>query len=293
MRKPQQGKHPIRNTVLVIPGLLAAVILFFYIQSLFLRVENYTVQAHVAEPIRIVHLSDLHNREFGKNNEKLAAAVAAQEPDLIFMSGDMINRDDSDTETVTVLISDLSSVAPIYYGYGNHEKSWERNFGQDLRPILESAGAVVVDNDYRDTILRGTELRIGGYMGYYPVPHMTTNDDDQKALEIAFAKEFENTGRLKLLINHIPTGWVDWSYVNKYPVDIVFSGHYHGGVFRIPILDQGMYAPYVGWFPPFTKGVCEGDKATCILSAGLGNEHHIPRINNPPEIVVVDLIPVH
>ena len=128
-------------------------------------------------------------------------------------------------------------------------------------------------------------------MAYYPVPHMSTHDETQQTLELAFAEDFENTNRLKILINHIPTGWVDWNYVNKYPVDIVFSGHYHGGMIRIPILNQGLYAPYVGLFPPFTKGVYTGQKATCILSAGLGIEHHIPRFYNPPEIMVVNLAP--
>jgi predicted MPP superfamily phosphohydrolase len=207
------------------------------------------------------------------------------------MSGDMLNEDDPSHEIVTALISDLSSIAPVYFGYGNHEKRWEKTHGQNLRPLLEQAGASVVDNDYIDLELKGTSLRIGGYMAYYMVPHMSTHDEAQQALERAFAEDFENTDRLKILINHIPTGWVDWNYVNTYPVDIVFSGHYHGGMIRIPILNQGLYAPYVGLFPPFTKGVYAGQKATCILSAGLGIEHHIPRFYNPPEIVVVDLIP--
>ena len=128
-------------------------------------------------------------------------------------------------------------------------------------------------------------------MGFYPIPHMTTDDEVQEKRELDFIEDYENTDRLKLLINHIPTGWVYWNYVDDNPVNVVFSGHYHGGVVRIPILDQGLYAPYEGWFPSFTKGVYTGEQATCILSAGLGNEYHIPRFNNPPEIVVVDLIP--
>lgn len=291
MTKPQQKKHPIRNAILVILGLLAAVFLYFFLSSLSLRVVPVSVPVDAAEPIRIVHLSDLHNRQFGAQNEKLVAEIAEQKPDLIFMSGDMLNRDDPDTDIVTALITDLSSVAPVYFGYGNHEKSWEQNFGQNLRPILEAAGAVVVDNDYVDLECKGTPLRIGGYMGFYPIPHMTTDDDEQEKRELDFIEDFENTDRLKLLINHIPTGWVYWNYVDDNPVDVVFSGHYHGGVVRIPILDQGLYAPYEGWFPSFTKGVYTGEKATCILSAGLGNEPPVPRLNNPPEIVVADLIP--
>jgi len=120
---------------------------------------------------------------------------------------------------------------------------------------------------------------------------MTTKDEEQQQIEGRFFVSFQDTSRYKILLNHIPTQWVDWNYINKCPVDLVFCGHYHGGVIRIPIIDQGIYAPYVGWFPPFTKGVYSGSKATCVLSVGLGIEHGIPRLNNPPEIVVVDLVP--
>lgn len=274
-------------------ALLSGLLLFFTLSSLTLTVAHYSLEADVVSPIRIVHLSDLHNSQFGKNNETLIELVASQHPDLIVMSGDMLNRNEEETRIVCTLISDLSEIAPVYYGYGNHEKAWEQRFGQSLQPIFESAGAVVVDNDFVDLEVHGTQVRIGGYMGYYPIPHMTTNDKAQQEREFEFFHDFQNTESLKLLIDHIPTSWVDWHYVDKCPVDIVFSGHYHGGVIRIPILDQGLYAPYVGWFPPFSKGVFAGSQATCVLSAGLGNEQCIPRINNSPEIVVVDLIPNH
>lgn len=297
--KQEKQEHRFRHALLrvllrVLLAVLAVLVValpYYYVTSLALTVTTYTLEARVVSPLRIVHLSDLHNSQFGDRNEELVALAAAQEPDLIFLSGDMLNRDDENTEIVSSLISDLSAVAPVYYGYGNHDKSWETRFGRDLRPILEAAGAVVVDNDYVDLELKGTPIRIGGYMGYYPVPHMTTGDKEQQALEIAFSKDFENTDRVKLLINHIPTGWLEWNYVNKYPVDVVFSGHYHGGLIRIPLIDRGLYAPYVKWFPSFSKGVLSGTLATCVLSGGLGSERHIPRINNPPEIVVVDLVP--
>ena len=284
-------KRQLHTVLLTISSFLAIALVYGFVSSLFIHVETVSVKTDVASPIRIVHLTDLHNAQFGKNNEKLVDKVTAQKPDIIIMSGDMLNEDDPNSSIIISLISDLSLIAPVYFGYGNHEKHWEKIHGQDLRPLLEQAGASVVDNDYIDLEFKGTKLRIGGYMAYYPVPHMSTHDETQQTLELAFAEDFENTNRLKILINHIPTGWVDWNYVNKYPVDIVFSGHYHGGMIRIPILDQGLYAPYVGLFPHFTKGVYAGQKATCILSAGLGIEHHIPRFYNPPEIVVVDLIP--
>lgn len=270
---------------------IAVTVGYFYISSKSLTINEYTVEESVTSSIRILQLSDLHNAEFGDNNEELIDLVKKQSPDLIVMSGDMINRDEENLDIITDLISSLSDVAPIYYGYGNHEVDWIESFGFDLEDKLTQAGSVVLNNSYRDVSVNDSELRIGGYMGYYRQPGMLTQDEEQKKIELDFANDFENTDRLKILINHIPTQWVDWDYINEYPVDIVFSGHYHGGAIRIPIIDQGLYAPYVGWFPPYTKGMFTGSQATCVLSTGLGSEHNIPRLNNPPDIVIVDVVP--
>ena len=148
-----------------------------------------------------------------------------------------------------------------------------------------------MDNEYIDVEIKGNKLRIGGYMGFYWQPHMMTVDPEQQEFEREFYRSFEDTERYKILLNHIPTQWIDWEYVNLCPVDLVFCGHYHGGVIRIPFTDQGVFAPYVGWFPRFTKGMDVGICSTCVLSVGLGSEHLVPRINNPPEIVVLDLVP--
>lgn len=270
---------------------IAVVVGYFSISSKNLTINKYSLNESVNSSIRILQLSDLHNAEFGDNNEELIDLVKKQSPDLIVMSGDMINRDEENLDIITDLISSLSDAAPIYYGYGNHEVDWIESFSTDLEDKLTQAGAVVLNNSYRDVSVNDSELRIGGYMGYYRQPGMFTQDDVQKKSELDFANDFENTDRLKILINHIPTQWVDWDYINIYPVDIVFSGHYHGGAIRIPIIDQGLYAPYVGWFPPYTKGLFSGTQAKCVLSTGLGSEHNIPRLNNPLEIVVVDVVP--
>ena len=285
------------HVLLVLLGILTAIILYCYITSLFLRVEYYTVEANINTPIRIVHLTDLHNAEFGKNNSKLIEKVSEQNPDVIFMTGDMLNEDDENVDVVVNLVTELSKIAPIYYGYGNHESAWERTFGKDLHEILGSAGAVVLECEYVDVEINGNIVRIGGYMGYWSQPHMFSKSQEQKEKEYQFFSAFRHQDlpngedTCRLLLNHIPTGWLDWDYINSYDTGIVFSGHYHGGMIRVPIIDQGVAAPYVGWWPPFTKGVFVGEKSTCILSAGLGIEHGVPRLNNPPEIVVVDLVP--
>lgn len=256
-----------------------------------LEVNSYTIKTDIAEPMRIIHLTDLHNTEFGSDNANLTKAIKEQQPDLIFMTGDMINRDDDNLDIICTLIKQLKEIAPVYYGYGNHEVSWEEHFDQSLASRLADSGAIVLQDSFTDININGNALRIGGCMNYYRKWGMLDSSQEQRDMEDAFADDFENTDHYKILLNHIPTSWVDWAGIDDYNVNLVFSGHYHGGMIRIPIIDRGVYAPYVGLFPKYTKGVVYGTKAICVQSAGLGTEHFIPRIYNPPEVVVVDLIP--
>lgn len=268
--------------------LTAAIMCFLWPQSV--EVTSYAVDADVKEPVRIVQLTDLHSWEFGEENGELAALVAAQKPDLILMTGDMMDRRDKNADVVCTLIKKLTPIAPVYYGYGNHEYRWMDNHGESLTPVLTEAGAIVLDVEYMDITVNGQELRLGGYHGYYRHPHMFPVTEEQIAVQLAFCEEFEDTDRCKILLAHIPTAWLDWGYIDKFPVDLVLSGHYHGGQIVLPWLG-GVYAPYIGLFPPCTEGIYTGTQATCVLSAGVGSRPGIPRINNPPEIVVVDLCP--
>lgn len=255
-------------------------------------VTRYEIAADLTEPLRLVQLTDLHGKCFGEDNGELVELVAAQEPDLILMTGDMMDKSDDNADAVCDLIRRLVEIAPVCYGYGNHEYDWMNAHGESLMPELTEAGAKVLDVEYLDVTVKGQELRIGGYHGYWRQPHMFRISDEQKQKELAFAQDFEDTDRFKLLLCHIPTTWLDWGYIDKFPVDLVLSGHYHGGQIRLPLIG-GLYAPYVGAFPEYTEGLFEGTEATCILSTGLGSSPGIPRINNLPEIVVVDLIPDH
>lgn len=266
-------------------------VLLFWLWPRPLTATNYEIEADITEPIRIVQLTDLHGRQFGEGNKRLVSLVEKQKPDLIFITGDMLGEEYKDLSGICALVSQLSEIAPLYYSYGNQETEMINSTGVDLKNPLEAAGAKVIELEYDDVIVNGQELRIGGYSGYYRTPQMETKDEQIKAKKFAFADDFENTGRQKLLLAHIATSWTDWNRIDKHPVGVVFCGHYHGGQIRFPIVNRGLFAPYVGWFPEYTKGVFEGECATCVLSAGLGSNKNIPRIYNPPEIVVVDLVP--
>ena len=295
MKEKKTRKHRVLRVICII---LAVLLLLTGVELLWsnyaITVSRYTVTSEkVTGSFRIVFLADLHGREFGERNSRLLKKIAAEEPDLIAFVGDIFNEDADEEEIkrMCALIHSASEIAPVYFSMGNHELSYQRTHEQSLMTEIEAAGATVLDVSYLDLEVNGTSVRLGGYMGYYRTPHL--NEDYRNNIEVCqeFFKDFEDTDRFNILLNHIPTNWLDWDYRDWCPVDLVLSGHYHGGVIRIPILEQGLYAPYVGKFPPYTKGCFEGTKATCILTTGLAGSYGFPRFFNPPEICVVDIHP--
>ncbi|MBE5958665.1 MAG: hypothetical protein E7254_07380 [Lachnospiraceae bacterium] len=255
-------------------------------------VTKYTVKSQVKSNMRIVQLTDLHNKDFGDNNKKLVEMVKQQQPNIIVMTGGMVSSDDTEFKVIGSLIQQLSEVAKVYFCYGNAESEWIDKHGDVLADKLKKYGAVVLDRDFKDIKVNDNKIRIGGYEGFYGVSKMTEVDvDDQRETE-DFMKSFEDTKRFKLLLDHIPTSWVDWGYLDKSSVNMVLSGHYHGGIVRIPLIKKGLYVKDKGWFQENVYGLFEGKKGKCIISSGLALEGvALPRFNNSPEIVVVDLEP--
>ena len=249
------------------------------------RVEKLT------QPLRIVHLTDLHNSEFGNNNEKLISMVAVQQPDLILFTGDLVTGFKKDTAVAMNLVEELVKIAPVYVSVGNHEQQHENQFGSDLTGMLRYRGAKVMEFSYEDITLGGQELRIGGISGYC-VPEIYLRTGEAKIEECEFLREFQDTDRCTLLMAHMPACWIRNDGISYWDADLVFSGHVHGGQFRIPWIG-GVYGPDMGYFPGWLEGQypsSDGSK-TLILSRGLGNSLPVPRLNNAPQVLVVDLVP--
>ena len=282
------------QSVLVI--ILILVILLtasFILSQSAISISQYDCSASsLTQPIRIVQLTDLHNSEFGKGNDRLIRKVREQQPDLIFLTGDMLNQYEERTDVPVNLIQELSQIAPVYASYGNHEWQHEKNYGTDLRAIFTEAGATVLEYDWVDVEVKGQELRIGGIYGYCMAGYYLRTKEAEEQ-EVAFLDEFCNTDRTKLLLCHMPVAWIAYGSLDYWDADYVFAGHAHGGQVWIPFVG-GLYAPDQGWFP----GRCEGlfyskdGEHTLVLSRGLGTSRSkLPRLNNIPEILVLDLVP--
>ena len=124
-----------------------------------LEVTNYVLSSpKLTAPIRVVQLTDLHNSEFGESNERLVRMVKKQNPDLILMTGDMLNGREDETEIAVNLVRRLTEVAPVYFSYGNHEVTHEQMFGRDLTALFEEAGATVLNRTYEDVTVNGQTI---------------------------------------------------------------------------------------------------------------------------------------
>lgn len=154
-----------------------------------------------------LQLTDLHNSEFGEDNQELIDRIASQSPDLILLTGDLLNSGEPVAEIATNLISSLCEIAPVYLSLGNHEIEYQDNFGTDVTQLYQAAGAIVLEHQYRDITVKGQSLRIGGIYGYcLPDKYLETEEADLS--ECMFLWDFENTDRYKILLSHLPIAWL-------------------------------------------------------------------------------------
>ena len=276
--------------------LVVLVVVFLVISALAstygLRAESYAVSTgKLTAPVRIVQLTDLHNSEFGDGNSRLIRKVAEREPDLILITGDLLNQNEERTQIAEELIAGLCKIAPVYVSYGNHEVTYEKNCGADLRPVYTAAGATVLEFDWEDVQVNGQTLRLGGIYGYC-LPGELEKSGEARKKECDFLRDFQDTENYTVLLCHMPVSWIQYGSLESWNVDCVLSGHVHGGQVRLPWIG-GLWAPDQGWFPGRECGLywSEDGRRVMVLSRGLGNTERLPRLNNVPEVLVLDLLP--
>ncbi len=271
-------------TWIVLLILIILIVVMTVISKYGLTVTGYELDSKkIQEKFKIVQLTDLHNMEFGDKNRRLINKINKLQPNLVCMVGDMLNRDNESLTVVTDLIKQLAEKYKVFFSLGNHETDYEKNFSTDLKRPLEEAGAVVLDNEYQEIEINGNKMYIGGISSYGLI------EPSGDGSEYRFMKEFEQLDGFKLLMCHIPAGMLLWKGLETWNVDLVLSGHEHGGQIILPVIGP-LFSQDEGFFPTYTSGQYEIADHTLILSRGLGNSNRfVPRFNNIPEIVYTDV----
>ena len=286
-----------RSCVRIWLWILAAAVLAcaasVYISYQVLTVSRYPLHSDkLSAGVRLVLLTDLHNNTFGKGNTRLVETVRREDPDLIVLCGDLVNQGEADTSVAEEFIRSLSAIAPVYASYGNHERTHQRNFGSDFTALYTAAGATMLESEWTDLTVNGQRLRLGGVYGFC-LPEEALGPGDVLGPEAGFLRQMQDTDALTVLLCHFPLAWIAYGGLEGWDLDVVLSGHAHGGQVRLPWIG-GLYAPDQGWFPGREAGAYlsrDGERAM-VLSQGLGSDWvGIPRFNNPCEVVTVDLLP--
>ena len=286
----KKKRHTLFMIIRIILLLLAAYILIsLWVSVNFLTVREFTAEIGADHPVRTVVISDLHDHKFGEDNEKLAEKIREIDPDLIFIDGDMLNGESENAEVPVTLIRELKDTAPIYYALGNHEIDYMENGHPELTEELEAAGAVVLDKEYVDVEVDGIQIRLGGMYDY--AFGLNGNNDASAAPDDtrSFLEDFQNTDRLKIMLAHRPDSFIFGDASKVWDVDLVISGHNHGGQVGLAFLG-GLYGGDQGFFPEYVHGMYEKDNFQMLVTSGLGSDRQkLPRFNNPPEIAVLEI----
>lgn len=275
-------RQKINYKVVIIILLIIFVFIAFYNG---LVVRNYIIKADkllMDQSIKIVLISDLHSYVHGENQKKIVNKIKKQNPDIIALAGDIAD-DKVPIDGTILFLEEIKYIAPIFYVTGNHEVwSGELNY---IKDVFRSFGVTVLENDYKEINISGIKLVIAGVDDPEIIKYERKQSNWYKEIEEAFA-DVKDLDGYKILISHRPEAVV---FYNTLPFDLVLSGHSHGGQVRIPFLINGLLAPNQGFFPKYAGGVYELENYTHIVSRGVSFNPLLPRVFNPPEVVVIDV----
>lgn len=268
-----------KSMLIKIVGFIIVALLFFYYQNNAISVTELNVASkHLPESFdgyRILHISDLHNKWFGVSQKKLIEKIQETNHDMIVITGDIVDANRFDAEPVYSLIKQLVTFAPVYYVTGNHES--EINEFHKIETFMIEQGVHVLRNDFEYLTKEESQIVIAGIDD--PTMHMGTG------FESTLLRLAPDDETYTILLSHRPEKMPFYRALNY---DLVFSGHAHGGQFRIPFIG-GLIAPNQGFFPKYFEGVyIEGD-TSMLVSRGLGNSLFPLRLFNRPELLLVTL----
>lgn len=270
----------------------AAILVIIAAAGAYLRFENtsLTITAHEisSEKIpqnfdgyEIMQISDLHNVKSSKLTGDLISRIKENSPDIAVITGDTIDSRHTDTEAALDVVRRISEVCPVYYVSGNHEARIDEyeTFAEDLADM----GVHILSNGAEQIKIGDESINIVG-IDDPDFAHEFGVEDSVIAASFLEGIEYDK-GNYTVLLSHRPELIDAYSQAG---VDLVFSGHAHGGQIRLPFVG-GLIAPDQGLLPEYTSGAYEKGDTVMVVSRGIGNSIFPLRINNRPELVSVTL----
>ncbi len=250
-----------------------------------LVVNKYSITSNRLNPnesVRVVLITDLHSHIYGEKQTKIITLIKQQKPDIIALAGDIAD-DETPIEGTKMFLEGLKGICPIYYVTGNHE-FWSNDI-KNIKDTIKKYGVTILENEYEQIKIRDTNIIIAGIddpdVAYYEKPNL----DLKNEMHFAF-KELENNTDYIILLAHRPELI---ELYKEFNFDLVLSGHAHGGQIRIPFILNGLYAPNQGLFPKYAGGIYRHNSLIHIVSRGVSFNPRLPRVFNPPEIVIIDI----
>lgn len=277
-RWKKAGIHPIFTVVLLLLGLL--------LPNLFPRVE--VTHRRVADPripaelsgYRLAQVSDLHIRG---GNEEILERLNKASPDLIVITGDLIDSNHPDLPAALTFVEAATAIAPVVFSSGNHE-AWSGQY-ESLANDLKALGVTILDDQTMELGEGPSKIQVSGLRDPAFSLGRETTDYASGVISEVLDELPHDPDRFHILLAHRPEFLDDYAQSG---VDLVLAGHAHGGQFRI--LNFGLYAPGQGFFPKYTGGLYRQGSTRMIVSRGLGNSVIPVRIFNPWELVIIELV---
>ena len=270
----------------VVAAVLLALIIWTVWGNTALELNTYTISSDILpeafDGYRIAHISDLHNAEMGKDNEKLLDMLRETEPDIIAITGDIIDSSNTNIDIALQFTKAAMEIAPCYYVTGNHEARISKY--DELKAGMEAAGVVVLEDEKTKISLEGGEITLIGVNDpSYQTDYLFGDAEAVMQSKLQEISDAEN--EFTILLSHRPELFEVYAD-NK--MDLVLSGHAHGGQFRLPFVG-GLVAPNQGLFPKYDAGLYTEENTNMIVSKGIGNSILPFRFNNRPEVILIEL----
>ena len=270
----------------VVAAVLIALVIWIAWGNTALELNTYTVTSSRLpknfDGYRIAHVSDLHNAEMGENNEKLLTMLREADPDMIAITGDLTDSRNTDVEIALQFVQEAMKIAPCYYVTGNHEA--RVNEYEELKTGLISAGVIILEDTQTEISIEGQTITVIGIND----PSFQTDylfGDAETVVSSKLSELHTDRDGFTILLSHRPELFDTYT---DHDVDLVLSGHAHGGQFRLPFIG-GVIAPNQGLFPEYDAGIYTDGNTNMLVSRGVGNSILPFRLNNRPEVILIVL----